>query len=379
MFGDPIQRWLCRDCGHRFSDPKDLKNAREKLERIETIETKAVKSKADKVFTRQICVTETKNLVAEQQSTEVLRGNNEIGNIGNVKGKLVEFELWMQKTGLRASTVRGRLKLMRILTRRGAELYDPESFKDVISKQKWCEGRKANAVDAYSSFLKMVGGKWDPPVYKPVRKIPFVPKETEIDQLISACSDRVATFLQFLKETGARRGEAWMLEKDWIDYETNPVRIAPEKDSNPRIFHVSHKLIGMLRNLPNDYGKYVFSFPEMPLDHFRDNFTQQRKRIAQHIQNPRIQKICFKTMRTWVGTWMYHKTKDILYVMSVLGHKNIKNTLIYIQLEEALFKDEVEYTSKVAKTEKDALVLIEAGFEFVCDFSGHKLFKKRKN
>ncbi|MCW4011323.1 MAG: hypothetical protein NWF05_12025 [Candidatus Bathyarchaeota archaeon] len=44
-----------------------------------------------------------------------------------------------------------------------------------------------------------------------------------------------------------------------------------------------------------------------------------------------------------------------------------------------LFKDEVEYTSKVAKTEKDALVLIEAGFEFVCDFSGHKLFKKRKN
>jgi len=26
------------------------------------------------------------------------------------------------------------------------------------------------------------------------------------------------------------------------------------------------------------------------------------------------------------------------YVMGFLGHKNVKNTLIYVQLEEALFK-----------------------------------------
>jgi hypothetical protein len=89
----------------------------------------------------------------------------------------------------------------------------------------------------------------------------------------------------------------------------------------------------------------------MPLDHFRDNFAQQRKRAAFDLQNPRLMKISFKTLRTWGGTWEYHRTKDILYVMQLLGHKNIKNTLIYIQLEEALFKNEVEYISKVAKTE----------------------------
>lgn len=64
--------------------------------------------------------------------------------------------------------------------------------------------------------------------------------------------------------------------------------------------------------------------------------------------------------------------------MQILGHKNIKNTLIYIQLEEALFGDEIDYTAKVAKTENEACTLIEAGFEFVCDFNGHKLFRKRK-
>jgi hypothetical protein len=74
----------------------------------------------------------------------------------------------------------------------------------------------------------------------------------------------------------------------------------------------------------------------------------------------------------------YHKTKDILHVMQILGHKNIKNTLLYVQLAEELFRDRQEYTSKVAKTEKDACELIEAGFDYVCDFDGAKIFKKNK-
>lgn len=78
---------------------------------------------------------------------------------------------------------------------------------------------------------------------------------------------------------------------------------------------------------------------------------EQRKRIAFKINNPRIRKIMFKTFRTWKGTMEYHRTKDALHVMQILGHKNIKNILIYIQLEETLFGDEIDYTSKVAKTE----------------------------
>ena len=116
----------------------------------------------------------------------------------------------------------------------------------------------------------------------------------------------------------------------------------------------------------------------MPLDNFRDNYADQRDRIAEKVQNPRLSKIMFKTMRTWKGTMEYHRTKDVLYVMQVLGHKNIKNTLIYIQLEEALFADQTDFISKVAKTEVEACVFIDAGFDFVCDFDGHKLFRKRK-
>ena len=75
---------------------------------------------------------------------------------------------------------------------------------------------------------------------------------------------------------------------------------------------------------------------------------------------------------------LYHQTKDILYVMQFLGHRNIKNTLMYVQLEETLFKNENEqFVCKVAGTIDEAKELIEAGFEYVCDFDSQKMFRKR--
>ena len=71
----------------------------------------------------------------------------------------------------------------------------------------------------------------------------------------------------------------------------------------------------------------------------------------------------------------YHETKDILYVMRLLGHKNIKNTLIYTQLIE--FKED-EFVCKVAKTIVEASGLVENGFEFISEFDGARLFRKRK-
>ena len=71
----------------------------------------------------------------------------------------------------------------------------------------------------------------------------------------------------------------------------------------------------------------------------------------------------------------YHKTKDILHVMRLLGHKRIENTLIYTQLIN--FESD-EYACKVAKTEKDICELVEAGFEYVTDYGDGKIFRKRK-
>jgi integrase len=116
----------------------------------------------------------------------------------------------------------------------------------------------------------------------------------------------------------------------------------------------------------------------MLIDNHTVTFQRQRKRIAHKIGNPRLLKIHFHTLRYWKGTMLYHETKDMYYVMMRLGHKNIKNTLLYVQLEEALFQGETSYISKVAKNEKDICSLVEAGFEYVTEFEGSKIFRKRK-
>ncbi len=313
-------------------------------------------------------------MVAEQQTTKVLRRNE----TGDFKQKILEYALWLKNSGKSEATICGRVKLLKRLIKRGANLYDPESLKKTIAEQKWGNGMKNNAVDAYSSFLKMAGGEWEPPLYKVVRKIPFIPKETEIDQLIAGSSKRMAIFLQLLKETGARCGEIWQLKWLDIDLESKVINITPEKNSTPRVTHLSNKAIDMLQTLPKNYGDRVFSFQHMRVDNYAVNFQRQRRKVANKIGNQRIMQIHFHTLRYWKGTMLYHSHKDMYYVMQRLGHKNIKNTLLYVQLEEALFQGECEYISKVAKTAKEICALIESGFEYVTEFHGAKIFKKRK-
>jgi hypothetical protein len=72
----------------------------------------------------------------------------------------------------------------------------------------------------------------------------------------------------------------------------------------------------------------------------------------------------------------YHRTKDILYVMKLLGHKNIDNTLIYTQLVE--FEEDDKYCTALADNVEKARKLLEVGFEFICTYNGQMLFRKRK-
>lgn len=59
----------------------------------------------------------------------------------------------------------------------------------------------------------------------------------------------------------------------------------------------------------------------------------------------------------------YHRTKDLLYVKSFLGHRDFGND---------------EYSCKTAKNVAEATGLMKAGFEYVTDLEGLKLSRKRK-
>ena len=64
--------------------------------------------------------------------------------------------------------------------------------------------------------------------------------------------------------------------------------------------------------------------------------------------------------------------------MDATEYKHFVLGLIYIQLEETLFQGQQDYISKVAKTQKEICTLIEAGFEYITNFEGAKIFRKPK-
>lgn len=114
---------------------------------------------------------------------------------------------------------------------------------------------------------------------------------------------------------------------------------------------------------------------DFPVEFHNDMEPFLGKDLARKLKNPRIRGITFHTFRHFKATMEYHKTKDILHVMRILGHKNIKNTLVYTQLVD--FQDD-DYVSRVAKTIEEACQLIEAGFEYVCEMDDVKIFRRRK-
>jgi integrase len=108
-------------------------------------------------------------------------------------------------------------------------------------------------------------------------------------------------------------------------------------------------------------------------------FKVQRIAIARKVENPRLEKIHFHTLRHWKGTMEYHKTHDPDHVKRLLGHRNLQSTEIYINMEQAVFSEsDQEFHVKLAKTIDEACKLLEVGFEFVTDMDGAKLFRKRK-
>ena len=369
-----IQRFICRVCGYRFSETSNIGSNKPNYAKNSVRQNSY--SSPSLPSNRQICVTETigaKNLAKTESRTEKQSAGGTKPTEANIKGKIVEYVWWMKKQGYAESTILGYSRILKILAHRGANLYEPESIKETIAKQElWSLGRKENAVKAYTLFLKMLQMKWDPPRYRAVQKLPFIPMEAEIDNLIAGCSKKIAAFLQLLKETAMRCGEAYQLK--WVDIDTvnSTVRIEPEKHSNPRIIKISNTLMAMLSNLPRT-SERMFNYASKAS--LRRTFEKQRKRIAHKLSNPRLSRISFHTFRHWKATMEYHRTKDILHVMKLLGHKRIQNTLKYTQLVN--FKTD-DYICKAATTLKEAHQLIEAGFEYVTDMENVKLFRKPK-
>ena len=100
--------------------------------------------------------------------------------------------------------------------------------------------------------------------------------------------------------------------------------------------------------------------------------------MAGKLNNPRILEIGLHTYRHWKATMECHKTKDIIHVQQLLGHADMKSTMIYITVEEALFNASSDEFHETAKTAEEACELAEVGFEYFDTVERAHIYRKRK-
>jgi integrase len=292
------------------------------------------------------------------------------------KGAIIDFLWQLKRENYSQDTINPYGYNLLALLDFGVNLFDPQTFIDKMAELPKTNIRKYNLRKAYKCFLNHRGIEAKLPKYKVQRPLPYVPPEKYLDQLITcALSDQMATFLLTLKETGARPGEAFQLEWGDIDIAHKTVNIShPEKGCNPRILPISDFLLRALLSLPHTRQNFMFNYKDKHV--LGQSFRRMRKRAM--LRNPELRKIDFYTFRYWRATEEYVRTKDFESVMLLLGHNSLRYVLLYKQLAKAYRYGNDGYMVKEARTKKQAMALLEAGFEYVMDKGGVSLFRKLK-
>ena len=310
--------------------------------------------------------TEIKTVVGEEKSQQ------------NIRGKVLELLLYMKRQNLSDEYIRLNRSALNTLMNRGANLFDPDSVKDVIAKQKWSCNRHRNVINAYDLFAKLNKITWEKPRINIIQKIPYIPPDRDVYDLIADAPKKLSYFLLLLAETAMRRGEAKRLEWKNIDSERRTITLnEPEKRSNPRIWKVSDRLISQLNTLPKNSKKV---FGDSKMDSMKSTFLHSRKRSAVKHQNPKLLYITFHTLRHWKATHLLNQTKDMTYVRDFLGHKSIKNTEIYATVVRGIFGESNNdgFIVKVAEKREDIEDLLAVGFEWVGQKDNLIFLRKRK-
>ena len=289
---------------------------------------------------------------------------------------IINTMLWMKREAYEDTTIKNTAKRLRRLIK-NTVFNDPENIKTFVANLKCGNAYKEALIESYAIYMRSIGQTWNQPFYQRYDKMPKIPQERKIDLIIANAHRRMSLFLSMEKDIGARPIELTWLRIGDINLENGILNLIGAKHTVGRTAKLRPATLEMLKAYIN-YKKLGLNDRLFPTDseNISEQYRRLRNRLAQKLQDPTIRQIRLYDFRHFKASMEYHKTKDLLHVKALLGHKDLRTTLRYTQLLEQLEND--EYTCKVAKTIEEATNLIENGFEYVTEIDGLKLFRKRQ-
>lgn len=286
----------------------------------------------------------------------------------------------MKNEGKAETTIESVGKRLRIIAKH-ANINDPNAVKEFIANHQCSNSYKHLLTTAYSMYAKSRQIQWQPPHYKPEQHAIRPPTNEKIQMIIAHAGARMALKLRLCSETGMRPIEICNLKTKDIDITQHLVYPTTAKHGSPRTLPISPNLTTTIQEhiIRNNLEAEDKLFNITPRTYSKE-YRITRNALADKLHDPSIKQIRLYDLRHYYATKLYAKTHNILTVMTQLGHKDIKNTMIYTHLINV---ENDEYNTQAVQlgtptTIKEITQLSDDGFEYYTEADGFKLFRKRK-
>jgi integrase len=147
------------------------------------------------------------------------------------------------------------------------------------------------------------------------------PQELKLLKLkLQDVPEQYRAYFMVLLETGARASEALAIQPTDLLHEHKSVLIRGLKNSRDREIPLSQELFSLLSKLAIASDGFLFPWKLRNSDRLWHLYRPCRKKLH--------------ALRHTFAVNLYQKTRDIKIVQFALGHKNIANTMIYLEIDQ---------------------------------------------
>jgi len=177
---------------------------------------------------------------------------------------------------------------------------------------------------------------------KVTSKQPRFFRAEELKEILIDCRRADYPVFLTLANTGMRLGELINLEWTDVDFERGTITIKVKdfwepKNSKPRVIPMANKLEEVLKDLKKD-SRWVFT----TRNGNQLNKNHLRERLVKVCMNIGIELANIHTFRHTFASHLVMKGVDLPTIQKLMGHSNIKTTMIYAHLAPEHLKRAIE-------------------------------------
>jgi integrase/recombinase XerD len=168
------------------------------------------------------------------------------------------------------------------------------------------------------------------------KRIPIVLEKDDILKILNCIkNNNHYLMIAMMYGSGLRVSEVPRIKVSDLDFDNLKLRVRKSKNNKDRITLLSANIIDELKNIIFDKGKNDFIFITRSKNTYNIRTIQMIFKKALLKSGVKKNATCH-TLRHSFATHLLNKGTNIKIIMNLMGHKNIKTTMIYLHISSVL-------------------------------------------